>query len=60
MTTLQEDINRLKKRFIPVMYYRFVVGLTYQEVANKLNISLGTVRSRIHRGKKHLGYDPNY
>ena len=31
-----------------------VVGLSYQEVANSVGVPVGTIRSRIHRGRKYL------
>ena len=31
-----------------------VVGLSYQEVANTVGVPVGTIRSRIHRGRNYL------
>ncbi len=31
-----------------------VVGLSYQEVADSVGVPVGTIRSRIHRGRKNL------
>ncbi len=31
-----------------------VVGLTYEEIARAVEVPVGTVRSRIHRGRKLL------
>jgi RNA polymerase sigma-70 factor (ECF subfamily) len=31
-----------------------VVGLTYEEIAEAVGIPIGTVRSRIHRGRRML------
>jgi RNA polymerase sigma-70 factor (ECF subfamily) len=31
-----------------------IEGLTYEEIAEFINIPLGTVRSRLHRGRKLL------
>ena len=31
-----------------------VVGLSYQQVADSVGVPVGTIRSRIHRGRKYL------
>ncbi len=31
-----------------------IVGLTYEEIADTVGVPVGTVRSRIHRGRKML------
>ena len=31
-----------------------IVGLSYEEIANAVSVPIGTVRSRIHRGRKLL------
>jgi RNA polymerase sigma-70 factor (ECF subfamily) len=31
-----------------------VVGLSYDEIAESLSVPVGTVRSRIHRGRSQL------
>lgn len=31
-----------------------IEGLSYEEIAASLNVKLGTVRSRIHRGRAQL------
>jgi RNA polymerase sigma-70 factor, ECF subfamily len=37
-----------------VLTLRFLNGLTYEEIAAVTSSSIGTVRSRIHYGKKAL------
>lgn len=45
-----------------VLHLRFAAGLSYAEIAGALDIPVGTVRSRLHRGLKAIrekikGYD---
>lgn len=37
-----------------VVHLRFAAGLSYAEIAGVLNIPIGTVRSRLHRGLKAI------
>ncbi|WP_010243119.1 RNA polymerase sigma factor SigY [Acetivibrio cellulolyticus] len=50
-----DDITRL-----PLLLKHYY-GFSYEEIANKMSIPLGTVKSRIHNGlkvlRKELGYD---
>jgi RNA polymerase sigma-70 factor (ECF subfamily) len=55
---LSEDV-RAALRAMPDQFRVAVVlcdvdGLSYEEIADVLGIKLGTVRSRIHRGRSHL------
>lgn len=51
---LQKIISELPPHFADVIRLRYVEDLSQAQVAQKLGIPLGTARSRIHRGKKHL------
>ena len=55
---LQEDVSRaidgLPPEFRPVVVMVDVQGLTYREVAEVLDIPIGTVRSRLARGRSLL------
>lgn len=50
---LLEQINRLNTIYKePII--RVVAGYSYQEIADELGVKLGTVKSRIHKARKHL------
>lgn len=55
---LSEDVQaallRLPIEFREAVVMCDVVGLTYDEIADSAEIPVGTVRSRIHRGRKML------
>jgi len=57
-TTLSADIQAallaLPEDFRAVVVLCDVVGLQYDEIAEDLGIPIGTVRSRIHRGRAQL------
>jgi RNA polymerase sigma-70 factor (ECF subfamily) len=48
---LQKAIDSLSEKYRLAFYLKEVQGLSYEEVAQVLNVSLGTVKSRIHRAK---------
>ncbi|MDU0478884.1 sigma-70 family RNA polymerase sigma factor [Staphylococcus chromogenes] len=47
-------LNDLSEDYRMVVYYADVEGLAYKEIAEILDIPLGTVMSRLHRGRKQL------
>lgn len=51
---LEEGLRRLSPDFRLAVVLCDVEGLTYEEVAAATGWPLGTVRSRIHRGRKNL------
>jgi RNA polymerase sigma-70 factor (ECF subfamily) len=51
---LEEAMARLRERYRDVLVCIFSEQLSYQETATLLDIPLGTVRSRTHRGIKAL------
>jgi len=52
--TVQDGIARLPYKFKEVIYLHDLKGYNYKEVAEILNISLGTVKSRLNRARNRL------
>ena len=51
---ISEAMNDLPEDYRMVVYYAAVVGLAYKEIADVMGTPLGTVMSRLHRGRKLL------
>lgn len=51
---VQAALARLPEEFRAAVVLCDVVGLTYEEIGEALGIPVGTVRSRIHRGRRLL------
>ena len=51
---ISEALNALNEDYRMVVYYADVEGLAYKEIAEVLDIPMGTVMSRLHRGRKQL------
>lgn len=51
---VQKVLDRLPEEFRMAVMLNFVEGFSYQEIAEILGIELGTVKSRLHRGRKML------
>jgi len=51
---LQEGLAALPKHFRTAVLLCDVEGMSYEEIARAMNTSIGTVRSRIHRGRTQL------
>lgn len=51
---ISEALNSLNEDYRMVVYYADVEGLAYKEIADVMDIPLGTVMSRLHRGRKQL------
>ncbi|HEY0004553.1 MAG TPA: sigma-70 family RNA polymerase sigma factor [Pyrinomonadaceae bacterium] len=53
-TTLRTALHSLSRPFREVLILRDVEGLSYEEIAVALDMSLGTVKSRLSRGRLEL------
>ncbi len=51
---IQKALDDLQPQYRAAVVLSDIEGLTYEEVADALGIKLGTVRSRIHRGRAQL------
>ena len=51
---LDEALGRLNPIFRDAVVLRDIMDLSYEEIANTLNVSMGTVKSRILRGREAL------
>lgn len=52
--TLQAGLDELGPDFRVAVVLCDVVGMSYEEIADILGVKMGTVRSRIHRGRSQL------
>lgn len=53
-THLQQALCALPREFRTAVVLCDIEGLSYEEIANVMHCSIGTVRSRIHRGRNQL------
>ena len=51
---IQQALVRLPEEFRVAVVLCDVIGLSYQEIGESLDVPVGTVRSRIHRGRALL------
>jgi RNA polymerase sigma-70 factor (ECF subfamily) len=51
---LQEGLDEMNPEFRMAVLLADVEGMAYEEIAEVMQTSVGTVRSRIHRGRKQL------
>lgn len=54
---VQQAIDRLPEEYRTVVILALVEDLSYKEISTALSIPLGTVMSRLHRGRKALQAD---
>lgn len=53
-TVIQKAINRLPEKFKEVIIFRDLQELSYEEISTIVKIPLGTVKSRVNRGRLKL------
>jgi RNA polymerase sigma-70 factor (ECF subfamily) len=51
---VQSALNSIPEDFRLAVIYADIEGLSYEEIADAMSCSIGTVRSRLHRGRKLL------
>jgi RNA polymerase sigma-70 factor (ECF subfamily) len=51
---IQEAIGRIPSKYRPSFVLREINGLSYEEISAATGLKLGTVRSRINRGRTHF------
>jgi RNA polymerase sigma-70 factor (ECF subfamily) len=51
---VKDALQELKEDFRMVVYLADVEGFAYQEIADIMQTPIGTVMSRLHRGRKLL------
>jgi RNA polymerase sigma-70 factor (ECF subfamily) len=54
---IQKAIDKLPAKFMEVIILRDIQGFAYEEISQILNIPLGTVKSRVNRGRLKLQED---
>lgn len=54
---LHEALGRLAEEYRVAVVLCDLVGLSYEEIAESVAVPVGTVRSRIHRGRRLLRHD---
>jgi RNA polymerase sigma-70 factor (ECF subfamily) len=51
---IQQALSELSEEFRTALVLKEMDGMSYEEIANLIEVPLGTVRSRIHRGRLEL------
>lgn len=54
LITVREGINRLSPQHREILLFASIQGMSYEEIAEKLGIPGGTVRSRLARARRSL------
>ena len=63
---IQDALARMNPRFAALLVLRYIEGMSYEEISEVQECSLGTVKSRLNRAHtalreffQHRGYDPS-
>ena len=51
---IQQAVEKIPPKYRPSFVLREINGLSYEEIAATTGLKLGTVRSRINRGRMHF------
>lgn len=51
---LEQNLQMISEEYREALVLRYVEELSYEEIAEILRLSIGTVKSRIHRGRHEL------
>lgn len=53
-TQIEQYLDRLPPRYRRLIVLRFIEGYSYEEIAAKLSLPLGTVKTQIHRARERM------
>lgn len=53
-TTIQREISRLPEKYRSVIVLKYIEELSLKDISEVLDMPLGTVKTRIHRGREAL------
>jgi RNA polymerase sigma-70 factor (ECF subfamily) len=51
---MQHEVNKLKERYKILIQLRYFSELTYEEIANKLRLPIGTIKAQLSRARELL------
>ena len=54
---MEQALDKLNPKFRAAVVLRDIEDLSYEDIATVLNVSLGTVKSRIMRGREALRHE---
>ena len=54
---LIHEFDHIKKQYRDLLIDWYIEGLTYIEIAKKRDLPLGTVKSRLSRGRDKINWD---